>query len=364
MEQQCNQQLVDDRARDWFMLCDERALTELEQVEFDEWLAANDAHQKSYDQLQTICDGLAELAAGEEGERLRQDNGFGVVSLFTQTGFKNAWSVLTDQIHAMQVSMPRYGVALAVVLSIGLCFSQFTRQTAQSPVLFKSDIAQIRELILEDGSQVTLGAESLIEVSFDGDRREIILTKGQVFFSVAKDASRPFYVSTPSATIRVVGTRFDVRRDRNDVKISVEEGIVDVVHGTQLALSVTREGSDTEELSEQVRLVAGQQLRVSTDGASHVENVELDELASWRSGRLVYRNARLSEVVADVNRYRDGSITLGAPHLESLRVTTSFSVDQVDTMISMLEQSLPVKIYREAGNRIIVLPKTTPQAGL
>jgi len=85
--------------------------------------------------------------------------------------------------------------------------------------------------------------------------------------------------------------------------------------------------------------------------------IDSSALASWRDGRLVYHNARLSEVIADANRYYPGSIVLGAQHLENLQVTTSYSVDQVETMVSMLEQSLPLVVHRDSEGRILILPK-------
>jgi transmembrane sensor len=352
MAQSRSQQRVDSEAREWFMLRHERDLTPPEQANFNRWLSQSPEHQRSYDQLDKICAGLAELAAGEEGERLRDANAFAINSMWSWPARMAHNCLDWISVAAMKPVMSMAAVAMVCVVTALVFFEWRMADQMQS---FSTAIAQTKELTLEDGSQVTLGANSRLLVNFDERRRQVTLEQGQAFFSVSKDASRPFFVSTGSASVRVVGTRFDVRRQGEKVKVSVEEGIVEV-----RPLTVEPISSETKLVSESVRLVAGQQLRVDASRTGEVESIDVEDLGSWRSGQLVYRNARLSEVVADANRYRQGVITLGADHLNDLRVTTSFGVDQLDTMVSMLEQSLPVVVYREADNRIVILPKPSP----
>ena len=350
MSQNLRQEQVDSQAREWFMLRGERALSESERQAFDVWIAAPE-HRQSYRQLEQICSGLAQLVAGPKGEALRQLNG--VAGLLDSC--RQRWAQLCADV---KLPAPQLGFALASVLALGVWLAV----PAQGPQLrsYMTQVAETRVLLLEDGSEVTLGAGTEITSSFSEGRRDVTLLQGQAFFVVSKDPERPFYVNTASASIRVVGTRFDVRRNLDQVKVSVEEGIVDVVHRATAAgysrdLSQPRE--DAGAAVKPVRLLAGQQLRLDQQAASAVLDVDQNELASWREGKLIYHNARLSEVVADANRYRQGSIILSADHLDDLRVTASFRVDQVDTMVSMLEQSLPVRVFYEPNGRVVIWPR-------
>ncbi|AMX01288.1 FecR family protein [Microbulbifer thermotolerans] len=335
MAQGRSQKKVDDRAREWFMLRQERPLTPQEEAEFAQWMEAP-AHRRSYRQLEAICRGLIAIAATEEGARLRAQEDRGP-----------RWQArLGNLLRTALTPAPAFALALVLVTTAGLLLSH--RDTAPLET-YHTEIAQTRILSLADGSQVTLGADSQIEVTFSEQRRDVALLKGQAFFSVAADKARPFYVKADTATIRVVGTRFDVHRAAGGVKVSVEEGTVDVTPGAHTSQAVDNNST--------VRLLAGQQIAISTQGDGSVQQIPADTLASWRNGKLIYRDARLAEVVADANRYREGKIILGAPHLADLRVTTAFSVDQVETMIDMLEESLPVNVYREADNRIVIWPR-------
>jgi len=355
MSQGSNQKQVDEQAREWFMLRSERTLQLSETQAFEQWRAVPE-HLRSYRQLENISASLVQLVAAEGGDKLRAAGGLS--DLFGMARLSTAWfdgHKLRDAVASLaQVTRPQMGFALTFCLSLGLWFGLAGNYATTNTQTYVSEVAQDQVLHLDDGSEVTLAAGSRLESHFSAERRDVTLLHGQAFFSVAKDAQRPFFVTTDSATIRVVGTRFDVRRDRDRVKVSVEEGIVDVIHR---AGENTNYARDEQPVVEPVRLLAGQQVKLDEFLMSEVASVGVSDLASWRDGKLVYHNARLSEVVADVNRYRHGHITLGATHLDDLRVTASFSVDQVGMVISMLEQSLPVSVFYEANDRVTLWPK-------
>lgn len=351
MAQGRSQRLVDERARSWFMLRHERNLSPREEAEFERWMA-EPSHRASYRLLEQVDRGLWAIAATAEAERLRAQT--------ERTGWRERLQkILSGFLRGAPAPVPALAMALVVFMAVGIGLASIDMGTPSGPApgSYHTGIAQTRTVTLQDGSEVTLGADSQIEFTFAERRRDVALLKGQAFFSVAADPARPFFVNTDNASVRVVGTRFDVHRAPGGVQVSVEEGIVDVTHVVHMAHKNRKENPDTT--ASGVRLLAGQRVRVSAEGSGKVETVSADELASWRRGKLVYRDARLSEVVADTNRYRSGRILLGAPQLAELRVTASFSVNQVETIISMLEQSLPVSVYREADNRIVIWPRTT-----
>jgi transmembrane sensor len=333
------------------MLRGERELCDAEQRAFDAWLASHAGHAASYAQLELICSGLAQLASGQDGVKLRQRGAFERLI----AGVGRAARSLSEWLSLTTVQQ---GFALASVLVVGLWFGLPASQPGSESLSYSTSVAEVRIVPLPDGSEVTLAAGSEIRSEFSELRRDVTLVSGQAFFSVAKDPLRPFFVNTASARIRVVGTRFDVRRNGDRVKVSVEEGIVDVVHKAVGGYGREQAALERQD-AEPVRLLAGQLLRLDQEVASEVSSVDSGELASWRQGKLVYHNARLSEVVADANRYRQGVITLGAEQLKELRVTASFEVDQVDLMVAMLEQSLPVQVFHEANDRVVIWPKNS-----
>jgi ferric-dicitrate binding protein FerR (iron transport regulator) len=76
-------------------------------------------------------------------------------------------------------------------------------------------------LVLADGTKVWLNAGSrlIYPASFTGKTREVQL-EGEALFDVAQQAHQPFFVHTGKITVRVLGTRFDVKAYREDAQVS------------------------------------------------------------------------------------------------------------------------------------------------
>lgn len=126
-------------------------------------------------------------------------------------------------------SVTLLAAAAAVVLSVTWALRDITTTTAPG---------ESRQVTLADGSQVRLSGSTTIEHArwirpalLGGGSRQVRLD-GVAFFDVAKDAARPFVVTTEHATVTVRGTRFNVvARGTGDMAatdVAVEEGVVEV----------------------------------------------------------------------------------------------------------------------------------------
>ena len=102
----------------------------------------------------------------------------------------------------------------------------------------RSHTAEHRSVALSDGSQMLLDSNTLADVQFNPEQREVTLLRGQAFFSVTHDANRAFYVSAGDVRVRVTGTAFAVNLDDNGVDVSVESGTV-AVQTPQASVSAT-----------------------------------------------------------------------------------------------------------------------------
>jgi transmembrane sensor len=81
---------------------------------------------------------------------------------------------------------------------------------------------------MEDGSIIDVRSDTILEVNFNTVRRHVHLVRGEAFFIVAHDASRPFIVETAGVTVQALGTAFSVALDQFDVSVEVTEGSVEV----------------------------------------------------------------------------------------------------------------------------------------
>lgn len=330
---------IETEARDWFLLKQERELSIEEHRQYQQWLVLTDQHGKAYQRLEEIWQGLGELELSRSS-----DSSSSWLSVITQF-FGDSLSGFRRFTLAAPFAMASV-VAIIMVSTLWLANGVWDND---SVIQYRSDIAQVKTIDLDDGSQVILGADTQIEVSFQGNRRDVRLLKGQAFFDVAKDELRPFYVDAEKASVMVVGTRFEVYKQLDQVKVTVEEGVVKVAPTAQADFSADLVKT----------LTAGQKLVSDATSMSDVSAVDSASVSPWRDGRLVYRDAALANVVFDINRYRQAKIILGTESLKKLKVTTSLSVDQTDSVVSMLEQSLPVVAHKETDDRILILPKSS-----
>ena len=193
---------------------------------------------------------------------------------------------------------------------------------------------------MPDGTRVVLGAESQLSFEVTGSVRHATVVGGDAYFTVTRDPARPFTVSIDDVQVRVVGTQFEVRRRSGEVSVAVAEGTVDV--------------SRTDAAAAGVRLHRGEAVSARDSARLTVRAVEPTDIAAWRSGRLVYDNAELSDIVADANRYARSRIVIADAQLESLRVTTSFRTSQVEGMIETLQAALPLVAERQADGDIVL----------
>ena len=94
--------------------------------------------------------------------------------------------------------------------------------------IYATEIGERRSITLADGSTVDLNARSRVRIEFSKKERRVDLLDGQALFQVTKDKNRPFIVSSGDATVRAVGTQFDVYRRTNSTTVTVLEGRVAV----------------------------------------------------------------------------------------------------------------------------------------
>ncbi len=339
-------------ALDWVMHLSSDGLSAEDRARLDAWLAADPRHQEAYDFADMVWQDLPGTPGLAELEPLEEAPALGMVA--------GAWSRLASAAH-IEMSRPALylpALAAAALLLLFVIPGISPGGWLSSSPDYATEIAEIRDVVLDDGSIVTLGARSRIEVDFTAAERRVALVEGEAFFAVEKDPGRPFIVDVADTSIRVVGTKFDVHRGPAEVRVTVLEGIVEV----RKSAAPAGAGSDAETLGEPapVRIVtSGQQVTSTYAGVlAAVREVAPVQPGAWRQGRLFYDGASLAEIVADANRYYGDRIELATDELGTLRLTAAFGTDEVDRLVDALQRALPLVAERLPDGRIILWPRT------
>lgn len=269
---------VESQAAAWAIICAERPLDDDEQRELDFWLAANSRNLGAYVRASAIWSDVDRVVALADPARSAA---------------------------AAQPEMPifprwrRYAIAASlalVMLSGTLAYDRLAGRIATGH-------GEVREIVLDDGSRVTLDSDSAVQIRYSDGARRVILRRGEALFSVAHDAARPFLVSADDVTVRAVGTRFAVGFEDEEVEVTVEEGVVAVNEADTPAPP---------------RLLRRNEQFVAAPTGSRKAVLERDEVErrlAWRRRMLVFQGETLGRAAAEVNRYSTVQVTIDDPTL-------------------------------------------------
>lgn len=191
------------------------------------------------------------------------------------------------------------------------------------------------KVILADGSEVWLNAESKIEfpTNFQGKERRVKLL-GEAYFKVARNEKSPFVVSTDQMEVRVLGTEFNLKSYSNEAAhVTLVKGSVAV--------------GDT-------RLTPGQDAWYDKEGHIHVAEVDVYDVVQWKDGFFYFNDKSLVTVLRELGRwynlgviFRNANAMNHKVHFSALREGT------VEEALSSLNSLRKVKITLQ-GNNIIV----------
>lgn len=209
---------------------------------------------------------------------------------------------------------------------------------------FATPVAQRESLTLADGSTVELDARTSLQVDLDGSLRRLRLAEGEAFFSVTKDPARPFVVETPLGSVRVKGTKFDVRAvSPDELAVTVQEGVVQINPALAGASSAP------------IVLHATDQLILDPSGATvrPLDARQLDDALAWREGRVVFDGTPLRAALARFARHHGVGITVAAD-AANLRIGGRFPIDDLNGFLATLEEIAPVHVSRNLNGTVHV----------
>lgn len=327
-------------AAEWFARRRGDQWTSVDQAALDQWLGAATAHRIAFIRLEAAwrsASRLQVLGAGMPAGVIPERDSWGYSLLRRKR-------VAPKDAAQDEVSPPWWrsrkhlsAIAACAVLALGITLS--LRPDRAPAEEHQTQVGGMDLVALEDGSRVTLSTDSRMRVMLSATERRIVLDKGEAFFDVAKDPSRPFVVVAGDRRVVAVGTQFSVRRDDNDVRVVVTEG--------RVRLANEEGGVKTQPL----QLDAGAVARVTSGGVMVREQAvkEAEQLLSWRSGFLMFRDTALAEAVAEFNRYNPRKIVIADSAIADIRIGGSFRVDNIDAFLWLLENGFPVRATDQEG---------------
>jgi transmembrane sensor len=322
---------AEEQAALWAARLDGSNLSADDRAALDTWMAENPAHRtllSAYCQFSADLEQQLPLIAGIKDPS-------GEIQAVAKTARSLPW--LRWPVWA--------GAVLTAAAAVAVFFVMHPRGLRSGSVV--TPAAQQQVVTLADGSVVELNARTSLQVDLGSDERHVRLADGEAFFTVSKDPSRPFIVETPAGSVRVTGTRFNVRAEESaPLEVTVLDGSVQV-----------RPGRSAGEAAP-VSLHAGDRLAA---GAA-VQKLSAEEMAdalAWREGYIVFRGVPLHEALARFARYHGRGLVAG-PGAGDLRVSSRLRLADLDGFLSTLESFLPVRATRDLSGTVRVELRNAP----
>jgi len=219
---------------------------------------------------------------------------------------------------------------------------------------FTTAVGEQRSMTLPDGSVLFLNTNSQVRVRLGKQHRDIDLVRGEARFQVARNPHRPFVVVTPDATIRALGTVFNVAMAKEGTQVAVIEGRVELrERGTSdgrppsSAVGGARSnGTPNLRKNQQARLelAAGERAAVTRKGIEPDVGPSIESVNAWTEHRVVFRDKTLAEVVGEFNRYRLQQLIIDDPGLAGLRISGTFDPSDPDSLVAYLGAEEAVQV--------------------
>lgn len=245
-------------------------------------------------------------------------------------------------------------IAAVIVMLIGSSYvalnfrSLFWQKPAtESLISVSTGRGEQKQLLLADGSKVTLNSETTVRFSksFGRVNRDIDLV-GEAFFVVAHKKV-PFIVHTRNGTVEDLSTEFNVKAwpGEKETEVVVKKGNV-----------ILRDGIPPKGRGVIVR--AGEISRASPTGAVIPPvKASLQLELAWLNGSLVFRETPLRKVITELGRKYPYSFVASDPSLLSKKLTASFRREPFDEILKAIMISLDIR-YEKKGNTIFLIPGT------
>lgn len=302
--------------------------------DIDDWKPVRTALQSNWEQPGQI-EALASLDWNIFKDRINTVEGEG----FRSTPHKSYW-------------IGRLTIAAGILLILGVAGWMWMQR--EMIIVYETGYGEVEEVVLNDESTVRLNANSTLYWDSNWKRRgsRNVRIQGEAFFNVAhKDGGR-FFVSTPDLTVMVTGTSFNVTKRRDETRVFLESG--------EVFLQLNKEESEgkgevQEDKSEMLKMVPGEQLSFSskTDELVQMENLTVEEAASWKTGELIFKDIPLRDVLQELSDVYGKSFVVEDPSLFERKIDVGMPYKDWETVKSVMELMIKVEIT-ESDNQVTI----------
>lgn len=298
--------------------------TPVENETINRWLGENDDNRKYFDHFKLIWDTSRELkveskldpeASWAEFKQLAQNRDEAPATIKSLKPV-NRWFKMA-------------AMWLVILGSAAILYTVFKPVKVNMLTLQSGKI--VRKVTLSDGSSITMNRNSVLNYPdrFTGGTREISL-KGEAFFDVAHDKSKPFMIHVNDLVVKVVGTSFNIKTTGPNTEVIVETGVVQVIQQEIVVKLKPKE-------------------KASVQSGRLQKGSSQDELYNYyRTQKFVANKTPLWRLVDVLNEAYHANIVIDNKKLANRTITTTFKADSLDGILEVISKTLgDVKVVKK-----------------
>jgi transmembrane sensor len=200
---------------------------------------------------------------------------------------------------------------------------------------YRTATGEQRQIALADGVAIEMNTQTSIGLRPAADDAERIeLISGE---STVRTKSHTLQIAAGDGHARATDAVFNIRRDGDRVSITCLEGEV----------RVTCRAST-------INLTSKDQVSYSGAGLSAVAQSDPAVVTSWREGFLVFHDARLADVIVEINRYRPGRIVVVGEALGGRPVNGRFYLARLDEVVDKFHSAFGARVTSLPGGVVVL----------
>jgi len=242
-------------------------------------------------------------------------------------------------------------------------------------LVFETDYGETKELTMEDGTKVSLNANSRLTWNADWENKGIrhVDLEGEAFFDVShlevEEGKMPFEVETSDLTINVLGTAFNAVMRRGRTEVFLERGLVslslkgdeiiaieDRVDDEEVEEKVKTSSTDRDVTEQAVSMRPGELVRYSSEEneLTQITVSDSEEQVNWRKGALIYHDVEFRLLLENLEDIYGKSFENVDEKLLSTRIEFGVPYEDWQTVKEMMEWMLRVEITNLEDNRVTI----------
>ena len=288
----------------------------------EKWLEASPGNRKILQHLKTLIDmvSLSNQNVDEEWQ-----------------AFKPKLTPRTKEIkfeapeHKINYRFWAIAASIAVLIGLSIFFAFYFNNGPKQLIAESHD--QIKDVILSDGTDINLNRNSSLEYPETfGKKERIVKLKGEAYFKVKHDETKPFVVETDQFTVTVLGTSFYVSSfEGQPQQVFVETGKVKCTSKTS---------------GENIILNAGEKyiFGAATKAPEIITDKDKNNFA-WKTASLVFVDERMNDIALMIDKTYGCKIILKGA-INNCTLTVNFENLTIDGVLNVLQTILDVKITR------------------